>query len=99
MENKITDINEGFKVVRNQSEAQKDCPITHIYDFNEIETKLLDDSFKIKRIWKDHIFIYDIDNYKKHIYIKDKYWCNTTNEEIQQLSKELGWHTMVIAKF
>ena len=98
MENKITDIKEGYKVVRNQSEAQKDCPITHIYDFNEIETNLLDDSFKIKSIWKDHIFIYDIDNYKQHKYIKDKYWCNTTNEEIQQLSKELGWHTMVISK-
>jgi 2-polyprenyl-3-methyl-5-hydroxy-6-metoxy-1,4-benzoquinol methylase len=98
IENNIKNINEGYKIVKNQSEAQKDCPKTHIYDFDDIETNLLDDRFKILNIWKDHIFVYDIDEYKKNIYIKDSYWSNILDEEIQKISKVLGWHTMVIAK-
>lgn len=98
MEYNIKDINEGFKIVKNQSEAQKDCPITHIYDFDDIRKDLLDERFKIINIWKDHIFRYDIDNYKKNVYIKDNYWCNMTDIDIDKISKDLGWHTMVISK-
>jgi 2-polyprenyl-3-methyl-5-hydroxy-6-metoxy-1,4-benzoquinol methylase len=96
MENDTKDINKGFQMVCNQSEAQKDCPMTHIYNFDDIKFKLLDERFTITNIWKDHIFIYDIPNYKNNVYIKDEYWKNMSDDEIQQISKELGWHTMVI---
>jgi len=98
LENNIKDLSEGFKLVSNESEAKSNCPMTHIYSFDDIKNKLLDERFKIMKIWKDHIFTYDIENYKKNIYIKDEYWKNISNEKIKELEPELGWHTMVIAK-
>jgi len=98
LENNIKDIDEGFKLIPNESEAQSNCPITYIYNFDDIRYKLLDDRFNILKIWKDHIFIYDIPNYKNNIYIKDNYWKKFSNEKIKELENELGWHTMVIAK-
>lgn len=97
-ENKLTDINEGFKYLKLYSEAQINCPMTHLYDFNDIKNDLLDQRFTINDIWKDHIFVYDIDKYKKNIYVKDKYWSNISDDKIKSFSKDLGWHTMVIAK-
>jgi hypothetical protein len=72
--------------------------MTYIYNFNDIRYKLLDARFNILKIWKEYIFTYDIENYKKNIYIKDEYWKNISNEKIKELEHELGWHTMVIAK-
>ena len=98
LENNIKDISEGFKLISNESEAQSNCPMTHIYSFDDIKNNLLDERFKIIKIWKDHIFTYDISNYKNNIYIKDEYWKNISTEKIKELENELGWHTMVIAK-
>lgn len=98
MENNIKDLSEGFKLISSESEAQSNCPMTHIYNFDDIKNNLLDDRFNIIKMWKEHIFIYDIENYKKNIYIKDKYWEKISNEEIDKISKELGWHTLVISK-
>ncbi len=98
MENNIKDITQGFKVVCNESEAQNNCPVTYTYNFNEIKNELLDNRFDVINIWKDHIFTYDIENYKNNIYIKDSYWSNMEDKDINEIAKELGWHTMVIAK-
>jgi 2-polyprenyl-3-methyl-5-hydroxy-6-metoxy-1,4-benzoquinol methylase len=98
IENNVKDMKEAFQLVCNQSEAQKNCPMTHVYDFDDIKYNLLGERFTIINMWKDHIFTYDIEKYKKHIYVKDDYWCNMSNKDIEKLAKELGWHTMVIAK-
>lgn len=98
LENNLKDIKEGFELVSYQSEAQENCPITHIYTFDEIKNNLLDERFEILKIWKDHIFIYDIEKYKNNIYEKDTYWKNVKDKEIKTLSSELGWHTMVTCK-
>ena len=98
LENNIKDLSEGFKLISNESEAQPNCPMTHIYTFDDIKNNLLDERFDIIKIWKEHIFIYDIPNYKNNVYIKDEYWKNISNEKIKELEPELGWHTMVIAK-
>lgn len=89
----IQGINE---LVRHNAEAQSGCPIAYTYTFKEIY-KLLH-PFKIQKIWKDHIFQYDIEPYKNNIYIKNKYWQNVDENVIQQFCEELGWHTLVIAK-
>lgn len=65
LEKDIKDMNEGLKLISNESECQSNCPMTYIYNFDDIRNKLLDDRYKIMRIWKDHIFTYDIPNYKK----------------------------------
>ena len=63
MENNIKDLSKGFEYVCKQSEAQDNCPMTYIYDFDDI---------------------------KNNIYIKDKYWENVSNDEIERISKEFG---------
>lgn len=98
IENNTNDLNDGLNLLKSNSEAQSNCPMTHLYNFEEIKNDLLDDRFNILKIWKDHIFIYDIPNYKNNIYIKDKYWKNIDNNEIKNFENDLGWHTMVIAK-
>ena len=98
MEHNIKDISVGSKLVCSQSEAQKDCPTTFTYTFDEIKNELLDERFDIIDIHKDHIFIYDIKNYKQNIYLKDEYWCNMDYKDIEEIAKELGWHTMVVCK-
>jgi 2-polyprenyl-3-methyl-5-hydroxy-6-metoxy-1,4-benzoquinol methylase len=98
MENNIKDIAQGSQIVCKESEAQNNCPVTYTYNFNEIKNELLGNRFNVTDIWKDHIFIYDIENYKNNIYIKDSYWCNMDDIDIKEIMKELGWHTMVIAK-
>lgn len=98
MENNVKNIDEGMKIVCNQSEAQKNCPMTYTYNFNEIKEELLDNRFDIINIWKDHIFVYDIEKYKNNMYEKDKYWKNVDDNCIKKFAKELGWHTMVICK-
>jgi 2-polyprenyl-3-methyl-5-hydroxy-6-metoxy-1,4-benzoquinol methylase len=98
MENQLFDIRKGFDMVSAQSEAQKDCPTTHIYNFDDIRNDLLGQRFEIINIWKDHIFTFDIENYKKNLYVKDRYWKDVSDGEIKELAKELGWHTMVICK-
>jgi SAM-dependent methyltransferase len=65
LEYNIKDLSEDFKVISNDSEAQSNCPMTHIYNFDDIKNNLLDERFNIIKIWKDHIFTYDISNYKK----------------------------------
>lgn len=94
----IKDYNEGFNKLKSESEAISNCPVTHLYNFNEISDNLLGDKFKIIKIWKDHIFTYDISKYKNNEYIKDSYWKNMSDNEIKNISNELGWHTLVIAK-
>ena len=65
MENNIKDLLKGFEYISKQSEVQENCPMTYIYDFDNIKNNLLDEIFNIIKIWKDHIFTYDIENYKK----------------------------------
>ena len=63
MENNIKDLSKGFEYVCKQSEAQDNCPMTYIYDFDDI---------------------------KNNIYIKDKYWENVSNDEFERISNEFG---------
>jgi ubiquinone/menaquinone biosynthesis C-methylase UbiE len=98
MENNIKEMNNMDNLIRKNAEAQFDCPVAYTYTFDEINQLLNDVGIKVEKIWKDHIFSYDIENYKKNIYIKDRYWKNVDEKLFQQFEKELGWHTMVIGK-
>lgn len=91
------DMSEIKETIELQSEAQYGCPVTYTYSFNEIRSILQKYQFKEKKIWKDHIFIWDIENYKQNKFVKNEYWKNVDDKEIKQWAKELGWHTMIIA--
>ncbi len=63
MESQVYDVNKNLQMVCVQSEAQKNCQMTHIYTFDDIQNDLLGKRFEIINIWKDHIFTYDIENF------------------------------------
>ena len=60
--------------------------------------ELLDNRFEILDIWKDHIFTWDIPSYRNNIFIKDTPFQNVSPDYLKQLEKELGWHTLFIAR-
>ncbi len=82
--------------IRTQAEAQINCPIAFIYTFDEVK-ELLAPYFKIEKIWKDHIFIYDIPEYKKGNFVRSKPFENISDQELKKLEREMGWHTLSIA--
>lgn len=80
------------------AEAQSGCPVAYVYSFAEVE-ELLHPWFKIDKIWKDHIFTWDIDEYKQGRFEKDSAWQKVSDEELHRLERELGWHTLVYAHY
>lgn len=84
------------KLIKNYSEAQTGCPVTYCYSFKEIY-KLMKD-YKIKKIYKEHIFPYKIDKYIKYQYEKVWYFKYLPKLLFKILEKYLGWHTLIIAK-
>lgn len=98
MENNIKHIDNMENTIRQNAEAQYNCPVAFTYTFNEIIDMLGEHSINVEKIWKDHIFTYDIPNYKKNKYVKDQYWDGVDEKLFKQFENELGWHTLVIAK-
>ena len=90
---KFSNINE---LVQRYSEAQSGCPVTYTFTFDEVE-KTVGSSLKIKKIWKDHIFIWDIEKYKGGEYEADAPFKNVGEDYLCEMKKELGWHTLFIA--
>ena len=98
MEQSIKSVSQMDTLIRENSEAQFGSPVTYTYTFNEITAILEKFNLSVKKIWKDHIFCYDIDNYRNNNYIKDEYWKNVDDKLFKEFERELGWHTMIIAK-
>lgn len=85
------------KIIEKYSEAQMGSPCTYVYSFEEVE-QLLHPYFRIKKIWKDHIFTWDIEEYKKGNFVLAKAFEGLDDSELRKLESELGWHTLVIAE-
>lgn len=85
-------------IIRTGSEAQTNCPVTYTYTMDEISELLMSKGIHVQSIWKDHIFSWSIEQYKRGEYVKDNYWKDTNLITFKKLEKELGWHTMVVAK-
>jgi len=83
-------------LIANYSEAQTGCPVTYTYTFEELKELLHD--FDVTHIEKDHIFCWDIDEYKQYRYVKEECWKKVPDDLFGKLEKELGWHTLAIAK-
>lgn len=88
--------NQMDEAMSRYSEAQTGCPISFTYTFNDIE-KLLSPYFTIKKIWKDHIFPYEIEPYKRGEYVIAQEFKDMEKEKFESMCKELGWHTMTVA--
>jgi hypothetical protein len=60
------------------SEAQTGCLVTNVQLFDDVK-ELFGDNFKVT-ICKDHIFCWEIEPYKRNIYVKDSFWTNAVME-------------------
>lgn len=98
MENDVHKISNMEDLIRQNAEAQYDCPVANTYTFREIRDLVGKHGIEVEKIWKDHIFTYDIPNYKKNIYTKDRYWKDVDPVLFKQFEDELGWHTLVVGR-
>jgi SAM-dependent methyltransferase len=90
------EMSKADSIIQTYSEAQSGCPVTYTYTFDEVR-ELVSPSLKVDSIWKDHIFIWNIEKYKQHIFEPDKPFVNVSPEYLAKMKKELGWHTLFIA--
>jgi SAM-dependent methyltransferase len=79
-----------------QPEAQSGCPIAQTYTGSEV-TKLLS-GFDVVYSWKDHIFPYDIEQYKNYNYVIKFPWNFMPTRLFNFLESMLGWHFLIVAK-
>jgi len=83
-------------LVPKYSEAQTGSPVTYIYSFKEVRRLMKD--FDVAKMYKDHIFPYVIEDYKKYRYKKVWYFRYLPCFLFRWLEKRLGWHTLIVAK-
>ena len=85
------------ETIMKYSEAQTGCPVTYTYTFGGVK-KLLGDRFAVSKIWKDHIFPYEVEPYKRGEYVIVPEFRDMDGDSFASMCAELGWHTMVIAR-
>lgn len=93
---KIWDFSKAEEIIEYYAEAQTNCPRAKTYTFEEI-ARLLND-FEIIEIKKDHIFPYKIPEYISGKYVVEDHFRDMSEKDFAEMSKELGWHTMVKAR-
>ncbi len=82
-------------LIQTYSEAQEGSPVTYTYTFEEVKD-LVGNDFVIEKIWKDHIFKYDIPSYIQGKYEIDSFFKGYSESLLKEMEKELGWHTLCI---
>jgi ubiquinone/menaquinone biosynthesis C-methylase UbiE len=80
-----------------QPEAQNGCPIANSYTRSQIEEILNKAGFKIDSIAQDHIFPYEVDSYKEHIYKKTPWFAAMPPNVMNVLEINFGWHLLINA--
>ena len=96
-ENKVRDLTNA-DLIRNNAEAQYGCPVAYTYLEDDIFDMLGNCGINVESIWKDHIFTWDVDLYKTGVYVKNEFWKNVDDRLLKAYERDLGWHTLVIAK-
>jgi len=84
------------ELIARNSEAQTGCPVAYTYTYDEARELLK--GFEILEMRKAHIFTWDVDAYKRYEYKKDAAWAGVTDEQLENLEKELGWHLLIRAR-
>lgn len=85
------------EVVRDRSEAQTGCPITHVYNRREAHRLLAENGFEIERIEIDHIFPYRIGPYKEGEHV-DRWFFRVAPNRLERLARAtLGQHLLITA--
>jgi 2-polyprenyl-3-methyl-5-hydroxy-6-metoxy-1,4-benzoquinol methylase len=85
-------------VIRVFAEAQTGCPVAHTYMLEQASELVSSCGFEVLSATKDHIFTWDIDAYVRGEYVVADEWQGVPQHTIDAYAKELGWHTMVVAR-
>lgn len=85
-------------LVAKHSEAQTGCPITYIYSKREGREFLERHGLQVTDIYAEHIFPYQIRDYKEYRYVKEWYFRWMPNPMFRALERAFGWHLCMTAK-
>lgn len=85
------------ELVAKYSEAETGCPVTYTYTKQSITELLERNGFKVRYTEVDHIFSYNIAEYKQYRYKKVWYFRWIPESWFRRLEKTFGWHLMVTA--
>ena len=81
-----------------QPEAQYGCPIAYTYTEQQL-VDLIGTGFEIENVTQDHILPYEIESYKKGLFVRQPWFMHMPDEMFRILERKLGWHLMVTAKY
>lgn len=90
--------NAMIKAGLDQPEAQYGCPIANTYTNIEIERVLSEAGFSVIDLKQDHVFPYEVEQYKKYMYVREPWFDAMTPEVFMALEKQLGWHLLIKSK-
>jgi len=84
-----------FTDIKDYSEAQPGCPVTHLFSKRQIRSLLKEQGWHVEPIITTHIFPYKIAEYKQGRYKKHWYFEYMPNFLFKFLERQLGWHLLV----
>ncbi len=79
-----------------QPEAQTGCPIAFTYSAKG--ARALFKGLRVTAITKDHVFPYNIQEYKQYRYVKNFPWRAMPQWLFHAFERLLGWHLLVTAR-
>lgn len=79
-----------------QFEAQSGVPIAYTYTNEEIRALLAD--FENIHIYQDHIFQWDIEQYKQYKYKKEPWFEAMPEPLLRTLESAFGWHLLITCR-
>lgn len=83
------------ELIARYSEAQTGCPITHTYSRKELRAMLGRNGFHVRKMYKDHVFRFDIEKYKRHEYETVWYFRWMPAKMFSWFERHFGWHWLV----
>ena len=86
------------KLIAEHSEAQTGCPYTQTYTPGSIRRMLAHVGYEAVSVTKDHIFPYQIEEYKQYRYVLEPFWNKVPSWLFRWLEHRFGWHLLVQAK-
>lgn len=81
-----------------QPEAKKGVPIANTYQRDEIVEAFAQAGLSVNRIWQDHIFQWQLTEYKKGKFVRLPWFEAMTEEMFSALRRDFGWHLLIEAR-
>lgn len=86
------------ELVARHSEAQTGCPITYSYGPKQL-VRLIGPKFRIKEMFIEHIFPYQVKEYTHYQYVKEWYFRHMPKRLFRGLERTIGWHLCATAEY